>query len=194
MQSRELSHELRHGSGRFLESRRCVVGLSLLAAGSMGLIALYQMGILKHLPEPRLPYLDADEVDAAPEACNRLGLPVPDAALGFVSYGTTLALAAAGGRDRADERPWIPLALAAKVGIDAVQAAKLTWEQWAKHRAFCSWCLLAASATFAAVPLVIPEARAALRSISGRSRASSEAERPWSPLAAIPSPPSHSRS
>jgi hypothetical protein len=194
MQSRELSRELRHGSGRFLESRRGVVGLSLLAAGSMGLIALYQTGVLKHLPEPPLPFLDADEVDAAPEAYGRLGLPVPDAALGFVSYGTTLALAATGGRDRADEQPWIPLALAAKAGIDAVQAAKLTWEQWAKHRAFCSWCLLAAAATFAAVPLVIPEARAALRSISGRSRASSEAVRPWSSLTAIPGLPSPSRS
>jgi hypothetical protein len=78
-------------------------------------------------------------------------------------------------------------------GIDAVQAAKLTWEQWAKHRAF-SWCLLAAGATFAAVLLMIPAARAALRSISARSTAPNEAERPWSPLVAIPSLSSPSRS
>jgi vitamin K epoxide reductase family protein len=190
IQSRELSRELRHGSGRFLESRRGVIGLSLLAAGSMGLIALYQLGILEHLPEPPRPYLDANEVDAAPEAYGRLGLPMPDAALGFVGYGITLALAATGGEDRAAERPRIPLPLAARAGIDAVRAAKLTWEQRAEHRAFCSWCLLVAGATFAVVLPVNPEARAALRSSEGFQRGRA----PWPQLAAVPSPPPPSRS
>ncbi len=75
-------------------------------------------------------------------------------------------MAAAGGSDRAIERPWLPLALAGKLGINAVQAGKLTYDQWARHRAFCSWCLLAAGATFASVPLVVPEAMAALRRLA----------------------------
>ncbi|RUL88022.1 vitamin K epoxide reductase family protein [Tautonia sociabilis] len=167
--ARVLSRQLRTGSGRFLSNRRTIAGLALGAAGSMGLISLYQMGLIEHLPEPPLPWLDADRVDAAPEAYQRMGLPMPDAALGLVSYGTTVALAAMGGADRTTEQPWIPLAMAAKVGVDAVQAAKLTWEQWAEHRAFCSWCLLAAGLTFAAVPLAIPEARAALRRPGGQA-------------------------
>ncbi|MDP9457572.1 MAG: hypothetical protein M3Q60_17780 [Actinomycetota bacterium] len=76
--------------------------------------------------------------------------------------------AAMGGEDRATERTWIPLALAAKAAFDALQAGKLTVDQWKDHRAFCIWCLLAAGATFATVPLVIPEARAALRHLLSR--------------------------
>ena len=159
----ELSRELREGSSEFLDRRRRTAGLALVAAGSMAVISLYQLGMIDHLPEPPLPRLDADKVDAAPQAYAKLN--TPDAALGLWSYATTLVLAGMGGQDRARQHPLVPLALAAKVGVDAMQAAKLTWDQWDKHRAFCSWCLLAAGATFAAVPEVIPEARVALRNL-----------------------------
>ncbi len=164
MRPRELSRQLRLGTGSQLARRRGVVGLSLLASASMGVITLYQMGILKHLPEPPFPVLEGDRVDASEEAYSMLEMP--DAPLGLVSYALTTALAAAGGQDRISERPWLPLALAGKVGIDALQTGKLTYDQWAKHRAFCSWCLLAAGATFASVPLVVPEAFAALRRLA----------------------------
>ena len=55
------------------------------------------------------------------------------------------------------------MALAAKVAVDAAVAAKLTVDQWTKHRAFCFWCLVGAGASFASVPLVVAEARAALQ-------------------------------
>ncbi len=164
MRPRELSRQLRLGTGSHLARRRGVVGLSLLASASMGVITLYQMGILKHLPEPPLPGLEGDRVDASEEAYSMLEMP--DAPLGLVSYAVTTALAAAGGQNRNSERPWLPLALAGKVGIDALQAGKLTYDQWARHRAFCSWCLLAAGATFASVPLVVPEAFSALRRLA----------------------------
>lgn len=163
MKSEELSRQLRQGSSRFLRNRRGVIGLSLGAIGSLGVVSLYQVGITGRVPEPPLPYLDADGVDAAPEAYEVLDMP--DGLLGIASYALIAALAAAGGEDRATERPWIPLALAAKVAFDAVQAGKLTLEQWTKHRAFCLWCLAAAGASFATAPLVVPEARAALQQL-----------------------------
>lgn len=163
MKPEELSRQLRQGSSRFLRNRRGVIGLSLGAIGSLGVASLYQVGITGRVPEPPLPYLDADGVDAAPEAYEVLDMP--DGLLGIASYALTAALAAAGGEDRATERPWIPLALAAKVAFDAVQAGKLTLEQWTKHRAFCLWCLAAAGASFATAPLVVPEARAALQQL-----------------------------
>lgn len=163
-----LSRELRKGSGRFLRRRRQAVSLSLVAAGSMMPITLYQMGIIPHLPEPPLPRLDADTVDAAAEAYAVLA--TPDAALGLASYATTAVLAAMGGERRAETNAWIPLALATKVGLDAIFAAKLTRDQWTRHRAFCSWCLLAAGASIVTVPLVIPEARVALRQLQGTRR------------------------
>lgn len=164
MRPEELSRQLREGSGAHLRNRRGVISLSLVAIGSLGVVSLYQVGLLGRVPEPPLPYLDADAVDAAPEAYEVLNMP--DGVLGIASYALTAALAAAGGEDRAGERPWVPLALAAKVAFDAVQAGKLTLKQWTDHRAFCLWCLAAAGASFAAAPLAVPEARAALKALS----------------------------
>lgn len=158
-----LSAELRTGRSGDLARRRTVAGLGLVSMGAMAVISLYQMGIIDHLPEPSLTLLDADEVDASAEAYAKLRMP--DAVLGMNSYAVTLALAAMGGADRARERPWIPLALAAKAAVDALQAARLSRAQWTEHRAFCSYCLVAAGATFATLPLVLPEARKALRAI-----------------------------
>jgi short-subunit dehydrogenase/uncharacterized membrane protein len=161
-----LSEQLRKRSTADLRRRRGVVGLSLVASASMGLIALYQMGMIKHLPEPPLPMLNADKVDASAEAYEKFNMP--DAVLGFGSYAATMELAAMAGPDRAKDAPWIPLALAAKVAFDVANAAKLSVDQWTNHRAFCFWCLIAATATFATAPLVIPEAVAAARVVMGR--------------------------
>jgi hypothetical protein len=162
----ELGDELRNGSDGDLARRRGVVCLSLVAVGSMGLITLYQMGIIKHLPEPPLPRLDADRVDASAEAYSRFA--TPDGALGLGSYAVTMGLAAMGGRDRARTMPWAPIALAAKVAFDTFQAGRLSVDQATKYKAFCFWCLLSAASTFATVPLVIPEARAAIRRLTAR--------------------------
>lgn len=160
MKPEALSRQLRQGSGPFLTRRRGIVGLSLVSINAMGLIALYQIGIIQHLPEPPIAGLDADKVDASAEAYAYFS--TPDAFIGLGSYAVTMGLAAMGGKDRATQQPWIPVALAVKVIFDAAQAGKLTVDQWTKHRAFCFWCLLAASATFATVPLAMPEARVAL--------------------------------
>jgi len=162
-----VSHELRTGSGATLRQRRLIVALSLVAGGSMGLITLYQMGIIDHLPEPPLGSLDADSVDASGEAYNLF--KTPDAALGLASYAVTLALAAAGGTDRARTQPMLPVALAAKVAFDALGAIYLTVEQGSKHRKFCSWCLVASAASLTMVPAVVPETRQAWKTLRGRS-------------------------
>ena len=159
-----LSRELRTQTSPDLRRRRGIVGLSMLASASMGLIALYQTCLIKPLPEPPLPMLNADKVDASAEAYEKFA--TPDAILGLGSYAATMGLAAMGGGDRARTMPWVPLALAAKVAFDAANAAKLTVDQWTKHRAFCLWCLLAAAATFAMVPLAVPETVAAARALT----------------------------
>ncbi len=166
MNAIELSRDLRTNSDPLLRRRRGIVALVMTASASMGLIALYQMGIVRHLPEPKLPKFDADKVDASEEAYSYFS--TPDAVLGLGSYAVTIGLAALDGSDRARRRPWIPLALLGKVLIDATQAAPLTRDQWTKHKAFCFWCLLAATATFATVPLAAAEARLAIRQVARR--------------------------
>ncbi len=160
----QLSKELRTAEGDFLEERRGVIVLSLTAIGCMSLIALYQSGIIRRLPDLPLPLMDAEKVDASEEAYSHFQMG--DAFIGLGSYAATMGLAAMGPKNRAEEQPWIPLALAAKAGVDALQAGKLTYDQWAKHKAFCVWCLIAAAATFASVPLVMGEAAVAARQLA----------------------------
>lgn len=165
-EAERVSRELRTDSSPVMRQRRRVVTLSLVAVGSMGLITLYQMGIIAHLPEPPIGRLDADEVDASGEAYALF--TTPDAALGLASYAVTLALAAAGAVDRAEVQPLLPLALAAKVAFDVLGAAVLTAEQASRHRKFCSWCLLAAGTTVAMAPAVVPETRRAWTALRNR--------------------------
>ena len=162
----ELSRTLREGESKSLRNRRAIVALSTVASASMALIALYQMGIITHIPEPPLPMMDADRVDASPEAYEKFQMP--DAVLGLGSYAATMSLAAMGGTDRHRTMPWIPVVLAAKVAFDAANAAKLSVDQWSKHKAFCFWCLVAAGATFATAPFVVDELRDAWRAMQGK--------------------------
>jgi uncharacterized membrane protein len=164
----ELSRQLRLGTGGYLPQRRAVLALSLLAMGAMGLISLFQMGLIRHLPEPPLKGLDADKVDGSAEAYTRLA--TPDAVLGLGSYAATCGLAAMGGRNRAHLRPWIPLALGGKIAFDVAQAWRMIRQQWTTQKAFCFWCLLCAGATFTTAALGFGEAREAALTVLRRGR------------------------
>ena len=167
LSAERVSDDLRRGAGEFLEQRRAIAALSSLVSLCLGVVGLYQFGLLRRVPEPPLPFLRADAVDASGEAYQLFR--TPDAALGLVSAGTTLVLAGIGARDRARTLPWVPLLALAKAAGDAASGALLTAEQLTKHRALCSWCTVAAAAQVAVLPLAVPEARAAWRSLRGRS-------------------------
>ena len=158
-----VSDDLRRRASPHLRQRRRQTALMLGATAAMGVVALYQTGLVRHLPDPPLPGFDSDRVDASGEAYETL--KTPDATLGIASYGATLALVGMGGAERAESRPWIPLLAAAKLGYDGAGAAWLTAEQITKHRALCFYCLLASAATWAALAQAVPEARYALRSL-----------------------------
>ncbi len=158
-----VSDDLRRRTSPDLRRRRRQTGLMAAATAAMGLISLYQTGIVRHLPDPPLPGFDSDRVDASGEAYETF--KTPDATLGIASYGATLALIGMGTADRARSQPWIPLAAAAKLAYDSVGAAWLTAEQISKHRALCFYCLLASASTWGALGYAVPEARSALRSL-----------------------------
>lgn len=160
-----VSDDLRLGTGGHLPARRRQAALLVLASASLGVVSLYQFGLIKHLPEPPLPFLDADAVDASGEAY--ASALTPDATLGILSAAASLALVGMGGADRAHDRPVIPLLAAGKLALDALGGLYLTAEQASRHRKFCSWCLLAAAAQAAALPAALPEAREALRHLRG---------------------------
>lgn len=161
-----VSDALRRQDSPDLRRRRAVVGMSLLASAALGVVEAYQAGLIRRVPEPSLPWLDAERVDASGEAYHSFA--TPDAGLGIVSYGITIALVGAGSGERAQDKPWLPLLAAAKVVSDAVNGSYLFAEQVSKHRRLCSWCTVAAAASLVSVPLVLPEALNAWRTLRSR--------------------------
>jgi uncharacterized membrane protein len=158
-----VSDDLRRGTGRALRARRRQMACMLAASGAMGVVTAYQSGLLRRLPDPPLPGVDSNKVDASGEAY--FYLHTPDAALALANYGASMVLIGMGADDRAQRRPLIPLLAAAKLAYDAIGAAYLTVEQLSKHRALCAWCLAAAAASTVAVPAALPEARAAWKAL-----------------------------
>ncbi|HWH28336.1 MAG TPA: vitamin K epoxide reductase family protein [Mycobacteriales bacterium] len=161
-----LSDALRRGDTRFLRDRRRTAVLQTAAAGLLSVVGLYQFGVLRSVPEPPLPVLDADRVDASGEAYRVLR--TPDATLGIASAGVSLVLVGMGGERRHEQLPWVPLLLAAKSLLDAAGGTYLFAEQLTKHRRICSWCTASAALLVATVPAVLPEARAAWRALRTR--------------------------
>jgi hypothetical protein len=162
-----LSEYLREGDDPELRRRRWVIGLSVLGTTAGQLVALYQTGIIKHLPDPPSGGLfDSDRVDASEYAYSRFSSP--DAPLMIITYGVTAWLAGAGGPDRPRNAPWLPIAMAAKTLYDAATTVKLAREEWQDNRAFCAYCQTATLASFASVAFALPEAVRATRRLLGR--------------------------
>ena len=161
---RVLSRELRFQTGPDLRRRRWVLGLSLLGTVAGQIVALFQMGLIRRLPDPPVGPFDSTRVNASDYAYSRL--QTPDAALMLVNYGVTAALASAGGADRAERNPALPLALAAKTGWDAVSALRLGVEEWKENRALCAYCQAATLVSLASFVLALPEAGRAWRALT----------------------------
>ncbi len=162
----QLSHELREATSPDLRRRRWVIGLSLFGAAMGQIVALYQTGLVKRLPDPPVGPFDSERVDASNYAYKRL--QTPDAFMMIGTYALTGGLAAAGGKDRASEQPWLPVAMAVKVASDVATNLRLAREEWAENKALCAYCQAASLASLASLALVLPEAaRAAGRLLDG---------------------------
>ena len=161
----QLSRQLRTGDSPDLGRRRAVLGLSMVGAAAGIVVSLYQTGVIRHLPDPPVGPFDSDRVDASDYAYKRA--QTPDGLAMLVTYAVTALLAGAGGEDRARALPWLPLALAAKVAADVATNLTLAREEWATNGAFCVYCQTASLASLVSLPLVVPEARKALRHLLG---------------------------
>jgi hypothetical protein len=165
MTAEELGQEWRDSDGDFLARRRKIVGLSLFSIAAMSLIALYQVGLLRKVPEP--PGFDAEKVNGSAQGYKLLA--TPDALLAVGSYAATAAIAAMGTPDRATSSPWLPVAMCAKTALDAVLASILLVAQPVKYRTFSFWNVLSAGTVLTSAALAFPEAKAALNHLKGNS-------------------------
>jgi hypothetical protein len=161
MTAEELGREWRDSDDDFLGRRRKIVGLSLFSVAAMSLIALYQVGILRKVPEP--PGFDAEKVNGSAQGYKLLA--TPDALLAIGSYAATAAIAAMGAPDRAISMPWISFAMGAKTLLDAALASVLLIVQPIKYRTFSFWNVLSAGTVLTSAVLALPEVKAALKQL-----------------------------
>jgi uncharacterized membrane protein len=165
MSPTQLSRELRLADTPDLSRRRGIVGLSMVGVAAGAIVSLYQTGVIRHLPDIPGKIWNADKVDASDYAYKRAR--TPDALMMIVSYGATAWLAGAGGKDRAERLPLLPVAMAVKVLNDAAFALTLGKEEWAENKALCWYCQSATLASLASVPLALPEAWKGLKRLFG---------------------------
>uniref|UniRef100_B8HSA7 Vitamin K epoxide reductase n=1 Tax=Cyanothece sp. (strain PCC 7425 / ATCC 29141) TaxID=395961 RepID=B8HSA7_CYAP4 len=166
----QLSHQLRQEHNPELDSRRWIIGLSLLGATMGQIVSLYQTGLIDRLPDLPLPFLDSAKVDASRYAYSRFN--APDGPMMVANYAFTAWLASTGGKNRAQETPLLPIAMAAKLIFDALVSAELAREEWAENRAFCQYCQVATLASFASVAIAVPEVLTALRALTAHAPSS----------------------
>jgi uncharacterized membrane protein len=154
-----LRHDLRSTTVDHLPARRGIVATSLLGMASMAAVSLFQIGIIRHLPEPSLPGFDADKVNSSKTA---YALGIPDGPLALLDFALNVPLAVLGGAMRARRWPWIPLLAAGKAGIAAAISAWYFYQMPARERAWCLYCIVGALASAGVFVLTLPEAREAL--------------------------------
>ncbi|MEO6801929.1 MAG: vitamin K epoxide reductase family protein [Granulicella sp.] len=107
-----------------------------IAIASLVPVAMYQTGVIQHLPDPPAEVFDSDTITSSREA-HPFG--IPDSLLGVASFGTTLALILASRRSMAARR-----LLAAKLVADATVAAFNATRQVVSFGKLCSWCTVTA--------------------------------------------------
>lgn len=162
----QLSHELRIEDTDELNRRRWIVGLSLFGTVMAQIVSLYQVGVIKRLPDPPIEIFDSSKVDASNYAYKRFD--VPDGVIMLVSYGFTAWLAAAGGKNRAAQQPLYPIATGLKTLADTGLALQLATEEYAENKKLCIYCQLATAASVLSAILAFPEMIAGIRTLVSR--------------------------
>lgn len=163
----QLSQELRTADGADMALRRWGIGLSFAGAFIGAVVGAYQTGILNRLPDI-LPgeVFDAEKVDASDYAY-RHG-QMPDAMQMLVNYGLTAAAIAAGGKDRAEQFPALPVIAAGKAAFDTALCLGLARTEWRENQKLCSWCQVATLVSALTLAVTLPEAWKALKGGSDR--------------------------
>lgn len=141
--------------------RRAIIAASLVGIASMGLIALFQGGLLRRLPDLPLEDFRSDEVNASDTA---YGWGMPDSPISIGAHAASLAAATIGAEDRAEKQPWLPLAASAVALPAAVTSARyLFYDMPVREKGWCPYCIVDALAHMAVLGFTFWESRKALR-------------------------------
>jgi uncharacterized membrane protein len=126
-------------SGPSRADRWIVLAASAAAVATLVPVALHQLGVLEHLPDPPGRVFDSDGIT---DSAMARPLGVPDALPGMANFAVTFGLACAAG-----ECGWARKALGGKLLLDGGAAGFNAARQVVRFRKICSWCMGTAVAT-----------------------------------------------
>ncbi|MBA3575813.1 MAG: vitamin K epoxide reductase family protein [Pseudonocardiales bacterium] len=157
---------LQEGSDEHLWLRRGTIAVSLIGIAAMAATTLFQMGVVRDLPEPPLGNFDTKKANSSEEAYSYGG---PDSPIAITTHGVNMVLASMGAADRTRQQPWLPILATLFASAQAVTAGKYLFYTMPKvDKAWCPYCIVDALTHFATVAFTLPEAGAALRRLVGR--------------------------
>lgn len=136
--------------------RRSIVAFAVFAAVDFALGSLVQTGVIRRLPDPPIFGVDSHRVMTSPAA---YPAGIPDTALALMHNGLVIALAGAASRTtNKSRRLTLDLMLAGAVVLGSLGVAHYLAEMIRLRRA-CVYCIAAAAAMLATVPLAFRNAR-----------------------------------
>jgi uncharacterized membrane protein len=141
-----------------LRRRRAIAVVASLGLADALAIALFQVGVVRHLPDP--PGFDSDGVTGSPSAYPG---GIPDGALAALQLSTVLVLSAAPGALGRRPRRIAGVLLGLAAGAGGAAATLNLWKMVVREGRLCAWCLPLALANGALVALAVPDAVRALR-------------------------------
>lgn len=121
------------------ERHQLLVGANVAALATLVPVALHQLGVVAHLPDPPASVFDSDGIT---ESSMAHPFGIPDALLGIASYGTTLVLVRSAPGCSAARK-----LLGAKLLLDGGVAAFNATRQVVRFGKVCSWCMGTVAAT-----------------------------------------------
>lgn len=163
-----------HSDDEEMQWRRALVVVSLTGIAAMGIVSLFQSGVVKHLPDPPVGNFHTDRVNSSHEAYRR---GTPDAPLAVTAHAVNMVLATLGGKDRPTRAPWIPILASLIAAPQAATAAQYLFYQMPKvDKAWCPYCIVDALTLFATFGLTLKESARSVGSLLARRRSSSRRE------------------
>lgn len=129
---------IRQNAGEAADCRLLLIA-NVAAIASLVPVVFYQLGVMRHLPDPPSNVFDSDRITSSRMA-HPLG--IPDGVPGVASYGTTLVLAAMACRSTPVRRM-----LGAKLLLDGGVASFNAVRQVVRFGKLCSWCMGTVAAT-----------------------------------------------
>jgi uncharacterized membrane protein len=160
-----LRRDLRGRNAPEILLRRAIVGASLIGTACMAITTMFQMGMFKHLADPPIEGFDSDKVNSSDLA---YGWGMPDSPLSIGAHAAAIALAAAGGVDRAQTQPALPLAATAAATPGALTAARYLFHDMpVTEKGWCPYCIVDALAHIAVFGFTLWESKKALDRLRG---------------------------